>query len=126
MASIVKTKLSTCIQIVNEKLKRQRAEQNYFAKQNKVIENFASRNANFSLKEINYSIPKTDSIGDVNFNHAKSLVERLSYYDLSEPDRLTVSNINKAILDAELNRSNVEGLNDKLSSLVKIIAKYDA
>ena len=126
MASIVNNKLRTCVKVVNDRLKREYAEQKYSSKQNKVIENFALSTPNFPLKELKTFNPNPDCIGEVNLNHAKSLAERLSYYDLSEVDRLVVSNINKAILDAELNRSSVEGLNDKLSSLVKIMAKYDA
>ncbi len=78
------------------------------------------------IKKLKTSNVICEDVNDVNLEHASKLTERLFCYALSESDERKVKEINDAIVDATLKRTSVENLNEKLSSLVRMLAKYNA
>ena len=70
--------------------------------------------------------PKTRPALDV--SHVKSVIERLSYFPLTAGDRRQINELNSLILTAERegDAETMRALNEKLSSLLKIMAKYGA
>ncbi len=73
------------------------------------------------------SYAEEDKLSDINFSHVKSILERLSYYSLKESDKKQARELEFALNECErgndtpLMRSKV---NDGLSALLKIMAKY--
>lgn len=61
-------------------------------------------------------------------SHVKNVIERLSYFPLSVSERKQINELSSLILIAERNGDSVakEKLNEKLSLLLKIMAKYGA
>ena len=64
---------------------------------------------------------------DVDFTHVKKVLERLSYVSLSPTDKRQVKELETAICAAECGQAdnlNKAKINDGLSALLKIMAKY--
>ena len=61
-------------------------------------------------------------------SHVKNVIERLSYFPLSVSERKQINELSSLILVAERNGDDEtkEKLNEKLSFLLKIMAKYGA
>ena len=62
----------------------------------------------------------------LNVSHARSIIEKLNFLDISTPDKLKVSEIEQALFDLEKESgaSAFFKVNEKLSCLIKILAKY--
>lgn len=64
---------------------------------------------------------------DVDFTHVKKVMERLSYVSLSPTDKRQIKELESAICAAECGQTdnlNKAKINDGLSALLKIMAKY--
>ena len=77
-------------------------------------------------REVPPEKPKTRPALDV--SHVKSVIERLSYFPLTAGDRRQINELNSLILTAERegDAETMRALNEKLSSLLKLMAKYGA
>lgn len=64
----------------------------------------------------------------LNVSHARSIIEKLNFMDLSAPDKLKVSEIEQSLydLEKESGAASFFKVNEKLSLLIKILAKYQA
>ncbi len=63
----------------------------------------------------------------VDFSHVKSVIKRLSYYPLSVQEKKQVKELEKSILIIESGEDNenfIKDVNDYLTALLKIMAKY--
>ncbi len=64
----------------------------------------------------------------LNVSHARSIIEKLNLMDLSATDKLKVSEIEQSLYELEKESGTVSffKVNEKLSLLIKILAKYQA
>ena len=72
---------------------------------------------------------KTDKTADLDFSHVKSVIAKLSYFNLSQNDRKQIKDLENIILLAESNEYYPDlnsKINDGLGMLLKIMAKYGA
>ncbi len=58
--------------------------------------------------------------------HARSVIERLHYFDLSAPDRNKLSELEYSLSAMERSDVPLAAINEKLSALIKMLAKYGA
>lgn len=58
--------------------------------------------------------------------HARSVIERLNYFNLSAPDRNKLSELEFSLSEMERGNAPVAAVNEKLSCLIKMLAKYGA
>ena len=76
------------------------------------------------------SAPKFSSESDVkkslSISHARSVIERLSYFDLSASDRNKINELEFALAGMEKEEVPLAAVNEKLSSLIRMLAKYGA
>lgn len=65
---------------------------------------------------------------NINITHARNIIERLDYISLSPVDRAKVRETETALNELERsgNSSAIFSVNEKLASLIKILAKYGA
>ena len=74
--------------------------------------------------------PKFSSEADVkkslSISHAKSVIERLSYFDLSASDRNKINELEFALAGMEKEDVPLSAVNEKLSCLIRMLAKYGA
>ncbi len=64
---------------------------------------------------------------EIDFSHVKSVLERLSYYDLSPEDEKQISALKQALYKAEnygYGKNERREINDGLSGLLKIMSRY--
>lgn len=70
---------------------------------------------------------KTPPLNDLNYSHVKSILERLSYYPLSQSDKNKMEQLNTFLCDVEngddsqLKKSKI---NEGLGELLKIMSRY--
>lgn len=64
----------------------------------------------------------------LNISHARNIIERLGCFELTAQDRAQVKDVEYALCEFEKESGNgsVFKVNEKLSSLIKILAKYEA
>ena len=74
------------------------------------------------------SVPPDKPTMRPDFSHVRNVIERLSYFPLSAPDRRQINELEALLVSAERDGdgSAKDKLNEKLSSLLKIMAKYGA
>ncbi len=74
------------------------------------------------------SVPSDKPTMRPDFSHVRNVIERLSYFPLSAPDRRQINELEALLVSAERDGdgSAKDKLNEKLSSLLKIMAKYGA
>ncbi|PWM74751.1 MAG: hypothetical protein DBX59_03130 [Bacillota bacterium] len=74
--------------------------------------------------------PKFSSDADVkkslSLAHARSVIERLHYFNLSAPDRNRLSELEYSLSSMERGDVPLATVNEKLSYLIKMLAKYGA
>ncbi len=74
--------------------------------------------------------PKFSSEADVkkslSISHAHSVIERLSYFDLSVSDRNKINELEFALAGMEKEDVPLSAVNEKLSCLIRMLAKYGA
>ena len=88
-------------------------------------DNLALPNSAKILKCVEEKEQKRQS--QIDFSHVKSVIDRISGYELSVTDRRAVRELEIALFDAEKRGEEREiksRLNDGLNSLLKIMAKY--
>jgi hypothetical protein len=70
---------------------------------------------------------KTASDYELDFQHVKSVINRLDYFGLKESDKKQVKELENALLLAEkgyFGQETKEKINDGLGALLKIMSKY--
>lgn len=86
-----------------------------------------------AMDESDIPLPLLQNVGatakrNLNISHARNIIERLGCFDLSAEDRARVREAEYALREFEKDGAagGVFGVNEKLSSLIKILAKYEA
>jgi len=86
-----------------------------------------------AMDESDIPLPILQNVGasakrNLNISHARNIIERLGCFDLSAEDRARVREAEYALSEFEKDGATggVFGVNEKLSSLIKILAKYEA
>ncbi len=78
-------------------------------------------------REIKENSARTAKDFELDFSHVKSVISRLSYYDLKDTDKRQVKELENALLCAERGKFDINvksRINDGLGALLKIMSKY--
>ncbi|MCQ2387521.1 MAG: hypothetical protein MJ066_03640 [Clostridia bacterium] len=95
----------------------------------KRIDDKKAKEERLVCKEIKEDSIKENEKSEIQFSHVKSIIERLDNLGLNNSDKKTIHDLKLNISEAESGnkgRETKEKINDGLSALLKIMAKYGA